>query len=119
MSEQEIRSRLYLDSAQHFRWKAIRHNLDPDRLEKQSPERQPDALFRCTGRTTNVIVSALAQLEKGKGVVVKADTIEMEKRIRDQILDYARSLGIEAHSRVTLHSEWKKSWHMLEDHPLP
>lgn len=74
-------------------------------------------LDRGTGRTTRMMVTALAQLQAGKEVIIKADSNEMEARVFNNFMTMANQLDLDV-SKVWLHSTWSKKFHLAEDHPL-
>lgn len=118
INETDIRARLDLDPPEAYRFTAIREHLDPHRLRVISPEKMGDALFRKTGRSTQMLVKAMVQLSAGKTILIKAETKEMEDRIYDRAQHMACNLGLAPHL-VVRHRDWLKKWHVAEDHPLP
>lgn len=115
MTPDEIRKKLNLKTPRRHELEAIRRNLE-SKLDLLTDDMAHECFYRMTGRTTNVLVDALAAHAEGKHVILKADTDKMEHYMYMLFCRYAQELGIFEPSRA---GRAGKTYHLAIDHPRP
>ena len=118
VDEADIRDRLGLEEPRKYRVTAIREHLDPNRLRTIHPDKWDEALYRQTGRSTQMLVKAMVQLSKGKKVLIRAETPQMEDVLVQKARHMAYQLNLDP-ERIHKAQKWDESWYVAKDHALP